>query len=114
MPLAVNRELVAAVGQRIQRLRLAAGLTQEQLAERVGIQPVSLSRIETGAKPGSISAYAAIASSLGITVSELMDVDVDHEEAEHSPEVEALKRTVEAMTPEQVELAARVVRELIK
>ena len=37
-----------SVGARIKAARKAAGLTQEQLAERIGISPKNLSFIETG------------------------------------------------------------------
>ena len=37
-----------AIGKRIQGLRRAAGMTQEQAAERLGISPNYVSNIETG------------------------------------------------------------------
>ncbi len=36
------------IGQRIKELRITANLTQEELAEQIGLQPRSISRLETG------------------------------------------------------------------
>lgn len=41
-------ELYAYVGERITLFRLAKGLTQEELAERVGIHRLSINNIELG------------------------------------------------------------------
>lgn len=59
------------LGQKIARLRKAAGYTQAQLAERVGLQPEHISRIETGRRGVSIEAIANIAQALGIEIHEL-------------------------------------------
>ena len=37
-----------AIGQRIRRIRKAHGLSQEELAEKVGISTTHMSHIETG------------------------------------------------------------------
>lgn len=36
------------IGRQIRRLRLAAGMTQEALAERLGVAPQTVSKWETG------------------------------------------------------------------
>ena len=36
------------LGKKIKQLRFKAGLTQEQLAERIGVGPQSVSKWETG------------------------------------------------------------------
>ena len=41
-------------GARIKKLRLAIGLTQEQLAEKVGVSRTCIVKIENGAQSGSI------------------------------------------------------------
>lgn len=59
------------LGQKIARLRRAAGRTQAELAERVGLQPEHISRVENGKRGVSIEAAANIAEVLGIELHEL-------------------------------------------
>ena len=48
------------------------GLTQKQLADRAGINPVYLSQIERGKRTGSARTLASIASALDIEVDDLI------------------------------------------
>ncbi len=48
------------------------GLTQKQLAETAGINPVYLSQIETGKRAGSLRTLAAIAEALGVEAGDLV------------------------------------------
>lgn len=63
------------IGAKIVFYRKLKSMTQEKLAEEVGITPQYLSRIENGgyAKSVSLSTLMKIAEKLGITMSELMD-----------------------------------------
>ena len=54
-------------------VRLAAHLTQQQLADKCGISRVTLTRIETGARKPSFNTLCAIATALGCTVDDLLD-----------------------------------------
>ena len=56
------------LGVRIRSLREAAGMSQLQLAERAGIQPSHLSRIEAGKYAVTFETVQAIAEALGMTV----------------------------------------------
>ncbi|MCI0465142.1 MAG: helix-turn-helix domain-containing protein [Gemmataceae bacterium] len=59
------------LGQRLQRLRLAAGLTQEQLAEKSGVPVWSLRNWEHDHRlPGLVPVYR-LAKALGILMEEL-------------------------------------------
>ena len=57
-----------AFGQRVRELRLAAGMTQEDLAERCGLFRTYLSRIETGRANPTLTMIYALATSLGVAV----------------------------------------------
>lgn len=60
------------LGQRIKRLRTAAGLTQAQLAQQVGVESVTVSRWETGAsRPRNMTLWRALAASLEVFVDEV-------------------------------------------
>lgn len=60
------------LGQNIARERRAKGWTQQELAERVGIESVTLSRIETGTSLPSIERLSAIADALDVAMSGLV------------------------------------------
>jgi transcriptional regulator with XRE-family HTH domain len=56
------------IGLRIATLRKMQGLTQEQLADKAGIQRTHLSRIEAGKYAVALETIQAIAEALGMTV----------------------------------------------
>ncbi len=60
------------LGQRIKRLRLQAGLSQEQLAKRSGISRVTLARIELGEHSPRMDTLRAIARGLGCDVKKFL------------------------------------------
>jgi transcriptional regulator with XRE-family HTH domain len=59
-------------GAALRRLRLAAGMTQEQLGLEAGIQRNFVSLIETGQNQPTISTVAKLARALGMKASELV------------------------------------------
>jgi transcriptional regulator with XRE-family HTH domain len=64
-------ELERRFGKRLKELRLARGLSQEELAFRVGVHRTYLGGIERGERNPSLKNLAAIARGLGISLSEL-------------------------------------------
>lgn len=56
------------MGLRIAALRKLAGLSQEQLAGRAGLQRTHISRIEAGKYAVTLETIQAIAEALGMTV----------------------------------------------
>lgn len=61
-----------AIGQRIRKIRKARGLSQEKLAEQVGISTTHMSHIETANTKMSLSIFAKIASALEAQADELL------------------------------------------
>jgi len=59
------------LGARIQKIRKSMKMTQEQLAERIGIEPQNVSRIEIGKNYPTPDNLAKIAAALGVEVFEL-------------------------------------------
>ena len=59
------------LGQRIQYLRKQQKLTQEALAELVGIDPKNISKIENGNNYPSAETITAIATALNVDIYEL-------------------------------------------
>ena len=61
-----------SLGKRIQRLRKAKGLTQEQLAGRLGVSPQAVSKWENDNCSPDISLLAALAQELGVSTDALL------------------------------------------
>ena len=68
------RERREAFGDVVRERRLAAGLSQEALAERCGVDRKSISRMETGAFSPRLDSVFNVAEALDIPVSELFEV----------------------------------------
>jgi transcriptional regulator with XRE-family HTH domain len=60
MPRQRDQELITGIGRRVAQARRDRGFTQEALAEAVGIEAVTLSRLETGDRALSLSTLASI------------------------------------------------------
>ena len=56
------------IGQRIAQLRKLAGMSQEQLSEKAGLQRTHISRIEAGKYAVTLETIQAIAEAFGMTV----------------------------------------------
>lgn len=65
------------IGTKIKQLRHRAGLTQEQLAAKLGISPQSVSKWETAITMPDISLLPVLAGELGVTIDELFDLTAD-------------------------------------
>lgn len=58
-------------GERVRELRLAAGLKQDEFAEKCGFARSYMSRMETGAANPSLDAIQTIATALRVPVKDL-------------------------------------------
>ncbi len=63
-------------GQRIRELRAEREVTQEELAERVGIFRTYMSRIETGVANPTLTLIHALADALKVPVEALFEVSL--------------------------------------
>ncbi|BCB76459.1 helix-turn-helix transcriptional regulator [Phytohabitans flavus] len=70
-------DLEALVRQRIRGLRVARGLSLDELARRCLISPSTLSRIETGHRRVALDQMVTIARVLGTTLDQLVESDAD-------------------------------------
>ena len=62
------------LGKKIRQLRYKAGLTQEQLADKLGIGPQSISKGENAASMPDITTLPLLAETFGISIDELFDL----------------------------------------
>ena len=60
------------IGTRIKAGRVAAGLTQERLAEKVGISSTYLSAIECNVKDPKLATFIMIANAIGASADDLL------------------------------------------
>lgn len=70
------------IGELITELRKSKQMTQEQLAERLGVSNRSVSRWENGRSMPDLSAFPVLAEELGISVSELLSGEIQQEKEE--------------------------------
>ena len=56
------------VGDKIKKIRAFRGMTQKELAERVGRERTYINRIERGETDLQLSSFIRIAEALGITI----------------------------------------------
>ena len=61
-----------AIGKRIKIARIKKNLTQETVAEKIGVTPQHISNIETGNSTVSLPTLVAIANLLTVSVDELL------------------------------------------
>ena len=66
-----NAKLPKSLGKRIQKLRKNAGITQEELSERVGISRAYMGFIEQGRYSASLEVLEKLAKVLRVKMSDL-------------------------------------------
>lgn len=90
-----TRQIGVLLGQHIAQKRRAQGLTQQELAERVGVESVTVSRLETGASLPSIIRLAEIADALDVSLTELVSGVSPHASDQGKEIAECLERVPE-------------------
>jgi len=68
-------QLKKQFGKRLQQCRVASKLTQEELAERVGLTIESISNMERGIHGPSFDSLEKISNALGIPAKTLFEFD---------------------------------------
>lgn len=74
MPQKVDKKLLADFGTRLRELRLAKGLSQEQLAEKSGFHRTYIGMVERGERNISLSNIGVFAKTFEISISQLFDI----------------------------------------
>ena len=100
------------LGQRIAIQRRAFGLTQARLAEKIDVQPETISRIETGKRTASLDLVARIADALDLELHELFRA---HEKDNpRSRAIEKLLWFAQRLSPAEIELVMDVGSAVLK
>ena len=97
------------IGQRIRRYRKACGLSQEALAERVGISGTHMSHIETGNTKLSLPVLAKIADELSVGTDALLSDEPKPDKAKLSAEV---REILDSFEVDELPVAVEVLRAL--
>ncbi len=97
------------IGQRIRRYRKACGLSQEALAQKVGISVTHMSHIETGNTKLSLPVLAKIAEGLSVGTDALLSDAPKPDKAKLSAEVQEILDSFEI---DELPVAVEVLRAL--
>jgi len=95
------------IGQRIRKFRKARGLSQEQLAEKVGISITHMSHIETANTKLSLPVFVDIAEALEIQTDALL-YDTPRESI--SASIEEIAGTLNRCDAKQARILADIVK----
>ena len=79
------------IGAKIKQLRMKAGLTQEQLASKLGISAQSVSKWENAVTMPDVALLPLLAGELGVSIDELFDLTVEQK-------LHRIERGMEVMT----------------
>lgn len=94
-------------GKRIRAARKAAGLSQEELAEKIWISVTHMSHIETGSTKLSLPVLVDIAGALNVSTDSLL---FDEEKLTKSDAVNQLSLTLDKCTKDEILLINEIAR----
>lgn len=98
------------IGQKIRKFRKIQGLSQEELAEKIGISTTHMSHIETGNTKLSLSVFVDIANALNIQTDDLLN---DRDIVRTDRANKELSEILETCTSEQLNVIADVVKAVV-
>jgi Zn-dependent peptidase ImmA (M78 family)/transcriptional regulator with XRE-family HTH domain len=96
-----------SVGTRIAALRIARGLTGEQLGRALGLTKSQVSKVESGTRKLDISEIALVADALGVTLAEVLGV-------QRRGSLALAARVMAAPGQDETALARRRVRQVLE
>ena len=102
-------EIKRLIGSRIQKLRNAKGLSQEELSEKVGLSSKYISSIERGNENPTLDTFIKLSRSLNIEIFELFNYGNDY------PQKDSKKFLIDLIAKgkkEKSDQAAKIVRAL--
>lgn len=100
------KTLEERIGRRIAIQRKAVGLTQAQLAERVDVQPETISRIETGSQSASLGLIANVSDAIELELHELFRLP--GAESQRNLATDRLLWFASRLTPAEIDLVMDV------
>jgi transcriptional regulator with XRE-family HTH domain len=117
----MDKDLAVTMGHTARQARQARQLTQEQVAERLGVSSEFYSRIERGLAHPSLDTLLGMADVLGVNIDTLLGLDAAYPaarksfpltSAEDPPVVRRLAAELQAARPSTVRLVRAILGEL--
>lgn len=105
--------LFQILGKRIQQERKKRGLTQEKLAEGVGVSNNFISYIESGKKAASLKTIKKIADVLGVSVHELFKDFTRPQKTKSDYTMEQILYLIKDKSPSTKRLFLRICKSLV-
>ena len=96
-----------AIGQRIRKVRKAQKISQETLAEKIGISVTHMSHIETGNTKLSLPVLVDLAEALEVRTDELL---YNGNVIERSAAIDSIVQLLDSCTTQQI----RIIEDIIK
>lgn len=96
-----------AIGQRIRKIRKAHKLSQEALAEMIGISVTHMSHIETGNTKLSLPVLVDLASVLEVRTDELL---YDNSPIERNSSINSIVQLLDSCTTKQIKVIEDVIK----
>lgn len=92
----MEADILKTIGENTRKYRTRAGLTQAELAEKVGVGTSFISRVERGQKRMRIETMLLVAAALHISV----DLLLCQENQNQNAQLQTLVRMLESQSPE--------------
>lgn len=107
-------DILKKLGLRIREERKRAGLTQEQLAEKVDLSTDFIGYIERGKQAPYLKTLERIAQTLGVEVYELFIFKETPEGTERKEAIQALVHLLHNKSPDDIRFTASILRQVLE
>lgn len=96
-----ERDFTHELGQRLARFRKEQGLTQQQLADAIGMRQYAIARFEVGLCRVPVALLPELARALGITVDQLLGTPPAKARPGPAPKLQKQMEKISALPKEQ-------------
>lgn len=110
----VSTEVIGRrIGDRLRVLRQAAGLTQEEVAERIEVDASFITKLEAGKRLPSVDTVVRLAGALGVPVARIMEVLDDTRPPADPRLIGEVVKSLRNMSVEQLQYVRRFIQFVI-
>lgn len=108
-----ERAFFAQLGERIAKLRKDQGITQVQLAERLGVSQQTITAYEVGRRRVQVSALPVIAQALGVGIEELVSTPAKPAKRGPAPKIQQQLERVSQLPRARQRMVSEVLDSLL-